>query len=579
MTTVGNFVGQWPNSEDDEPPVMIEWSDTAAAAGHRHVQASRSDSTGSSWTGDRLSRRDIEEEGSSEALFVRDAPTRRSMSEKRHGAAKNDPSSTSTFQRIQHQRQTSAPSLQRRPLGGGSLISSTSKYDMNRQKTKAASESPPPLNAERRSMSLESVHKNQGSQTSTTGTYDDRRKKEKPLLHEEVAQSLQKSKASSPTSSGGVKWLKSKSAANRQRPTNESFRQAVDKSYLSGEGTEVGVDVFGDSTTGYNGRDETATTHQEPHYAQIAHSSTADSIAATNRSRPVNKEKDRRKSTGSGLSLKNLFRFGSGGKANRPFAVVSPVNNGGKMEDEENEYEAYAKLNKKETERCKSQERGLLRTIRDEDSRTHIHEGSERIEADKAKYQSNSQFQKNQDHERQKQLEAQAIARKQHEEEQWRIRQHYERMKGQQLKQQNLAPSAMTTVIVNSTNGSPPGSHSPKNMYAVHSKMPTHWKPPLPASSPPQARIRQQPVMGREMAVQVQHGRQHSGGGSTTSSGSRLNSPGGTGQFLMRPAADYYAQGHSGYYPHQFHPTPASMQLHAYGTGYPDQMQVIFADF
>lgn len=39
--------------------------------------------------------------------FVRDAPTRQSMSEKRHGAAKLDPSSTLTFQRIKHHRQSS----------------------------------------------------------------------------------------------------------------------------------------------------------------------------------------------------------------------------------------------------------------------------------------------------------------------------------------------------------------------------------------------------------------------------------------------------------------------------------------
>lgn len=192
--------------------------------------------------------------------FVRDAPNRQSMSEKRHGGGKIDPAHTLTFQKIKHTRQTSgeskffltgilsilkkmmycfhsAPSLQEPPQNSSTPI----RYKVDPSLMDYSTNASSLLTTERRSLSLESLGPSTlaaAQQHQLHLQYYPTTSIDRPLIHEKIAQNvLRNSNLHGPPSK--VKSKSKLSAAQRARMTNESFRAAVDKSYDE-NGLEVG---------------------------------------------------------------------------------------------------------------------------------------------------------------------------------------------------------------------------------------------------------------------------------------------------------------------------------------------------
>uniref|UniRef100_A0A5S6QHG2 PDZ domain-containing protein n=1 Tax=Trichuris muris TaxID=70415 RepID=A0A5S6QHG2_TRIMR len=202
--------------------------------------------------------------------FVRDAPGRQSMSEKRHCAAKVTPSSTPFYNRLKHERQTSAPAASHKGTAKGVCSPSSPRAPIDKE----------PIVGKRLSVSLENF-----------GT--------------PIAGARNLKAAPSAGAADQVVGL----SPTKVRPTNDSFRAAVgklsdgfhpdDDAAAHSAGTRQSTDlhaahaVSGTTNVQYSAME--LSEHQPPQ---------------------LERNKARRKSAvGSLSSLKNFLRWGSTGKS------------------------------------------------------------------------------------------------------------------------------------------------------------------------------------------------------------------------------------------------------------------------
>uniref|UniRef100_A0A915I1V4 PDZ domain-containing protein n=1 Tax=Romanomermis culicivorax TaxID=13658 RepID=A0A915I1V4_ROMCU len=219
----------------------------------------------------------VEESDVQEDPFVRESRGRQSMSEKRRGASKIDPSNLATFQNIVHQRQTSAPSL----VVKSELESPPSKGNC------PVTSAEQPVVADRKTLSLESISTiNNANQI----VYKRDKNYQKPLLHEQIAQNI---------TSGGPKIVDSRQAIS---PKLSKLRSSPQRSRQTYHENANSVDAF--ITKQRSSGRINSESPSSPH--SVSHS----------------RERGRKCATSSSLStLKNLFRFGSTGKSSKKLSI------------------------------------------------------------------------------------------------------------------------------------------------------------------------------------------------------------------------------------------------------------------